>query len=148
MREIQSAKVFLFSTFTKYYCTFLHIFFGTIIDYNYFCRTQTARTAVSCQNGITVLRPADTNRRIMKKTIEEDKQYVAESADGEKPATSELVLNLTSDDTAFLSKIDRICFKLTAVPGSATGVPLKDTQWLKVTSIKLSVPGGVNVDLN
>lgn len=84
----------------------------------------------------------------VKKTIEEDKQYVAESTDGEKPATSELVLTLTSDDTAFLSKIDRICFKITAVTGSATGVPLKDTQWLKVTSIKLSVPGGVNVDLN
>lgn len=84
----------------------------------------------------------------VKKTIEEDKQYVTESTDGEKPVTSELVLNLTSEDTAFLSKIDRICFKLTAVPGSATGVPLKDTQWLKVTSIKLSVPGGVNVDLN
>ena len=84
----------------------------------------------------------------VKKTIEEDKQYVAESADGEKPATSELVLNLTSDDTAFLSKIDRICFKITAVTGSTTGVPLKDTQWLKITSIKLSVPGGVNVDLN
>lgn len=85
---------------------------------------------------------------VVKKTIEEDKQYVTESTDGEKPVTSELVLNLTSEDTAFLSKIDRICFKLTAVPGSATGVPLKDTQWLKVTSIKLSVPGGVNVDLN
>lgn len=84
----------------------------------------------------------------VKKTIEEDKQYVTESTDGEKPVTSELVLNLTSEDTAFLSKIDRICFKQTAVPGSATGVPLKDTQWLKVTSIKLSVPGGVNVDLN
>lgn len=84
----------------------------------------------------------------VKKTIEEDKQYVAESTDGEKPATSEVVLSLTSDDTAFLSKIDRICFKLTAVPGSATGVPLKDTQWLKVTSLKLSVPVGVNVDLN
>ena len=84
----------------------------------------------------------------VKKTIEEDKQYVAESTDGEKPATSELVLSLTSDDTAFLSKIDRICFKITAVPGSTTGVPLKDTQWLKITSIKLSVPGGVNVDLN
>ena len=84
----------------------------------------------------------------VKKTIEEDKQYVTESTDGEKPVTSELVLNLTSEDTAFLSKIDRICIKLTAVPGSATGVPLKDTQWLKVTSIKLSVPGGVNVDLN
>ncbi|WP_270765233.1 hypothetical protein [Phocaeicola plebeius] len=84
----------------------------------------------------------------VKKTMEEDKQYVTESTDGEKPATSELVLSLTSDDTAFLSKIDRICFKITAVPGSATGVPLKDTQWLKVTSIKLSVPGGVNVDLN
>ena len=84
----------------------------------------------------------------VKKTIEEDKQYVTESTDGEKPVTSELVLNLTSEDMAFLSKIDRICFKLTAVPGSATGVPLKDTQWLKVTSIKLSVPGGVNVDLN
>ena len=84
----------------------------------------------------------------VKKTIEEDKQNVTESTDGEKPVTSELVLNLTSEDTAFLSKIDRICFKLTAVPGSATGVPLKDTQWLKVTSIKLSVPGGVNIDLN
>ena len=58
----------------------------------------------------------------VKKTIEEDKQYVTESTDGEKPVTSELVLNLTSEDTAFLSKIDRICFKLTAVPGSATGV--------------------------
>lgn len=84
----------------------------------------------------------------VKKTMEEDKQYVTESTDGEKPATSELVLSLTSDDTAFLSKINRICFKITAVPGSATGVPLKDTQWLKVTSVKLSVPGGVNVDLN
>lgn len=84
----------------------------------------------------------------VKKTMEEDKQYVTESTDGEKPATSELVLSLTSDDTAFLLKIDRICFKITAVPGSATGVPLKDTQWLKVTSVKLSVPGGVNVDLN
>ena len=84
----------------------------------------------------------------VKKTMEKDKQYVTESTDGEKPATSELVLSLTSDDTAFLSKIDRICFKITAVPGSATGVPLKDTQWLKVTSVKLSVPGGVNVDLN
>lgn len=84
----------------------------------------------------------------VKKTIEEDKQYVAESTDGETSVASELVLNLTSDDTAFLSKIDRICFKITAVPGSATGVPLKDTQWLKMTSIKLSVPGGVNVDLN
>ncbi len=84
----------------------------------------------------------------VKKTMEEDKQYVTESTDGEKPATSELVLSLTSDDTAFLSKIDRICFKITAVPESATGVPLKDTQWLKVTSVKLSVPGGVNVDLN
>lgn len=84
----------------------------------------------------------------VKKTMEEDKQYVTESTDGEKPATSELVLSLTSDDTAFLSKIDRICFKITAVPGSATGVPLKDTQWLKVTSVKLSVPGGVNVNLN
>ena len=84
----------------------------------------------------------------VKKTMEEDKQYVTESTDGEKPATSELVLSLTSDDTAFLSKIDRICFKITAVPGSATGVPLKDTQWLKVTSVKLSVPGGVKVDLN
>lgn len=84
----------------------------------------------------------------VKKTMEEGKQYVTESTDGEKPATSELVLSLTSDDTAFLSKIDRICFKITAVPGSATGVPLKDTQWLKVTSVKLSVPGGVNVDLN
>lgn len=84
----------------------------------------------------------------VKKTIEEDKRYVAESTDGEKPATSELVLNLTSDDTAFLSKIDRICFKITAVTGTTTGVPLKDTQWLKITSIKLSVPGGVNVDLN
>lgn len=46
----------------------------------------------------------------VKKTIEEDKQYVTESTDGEKPVTSELVLNLTSEDTAFLSKIDRICF--------------------------------------
>lgn len=84
----------------------------------------------------------------VKKTIEGDRQYVAESIDGEKPVTSELVLTLNSDDTAFLSKIDRICFQITAAPGSVTSVPLKDTQWLKVTNIKVSVPGGVNVDLN
>ena len=45
----------------------------------------------------------------VKKTMEEDKQYVTESTDGEKPATSELVLSLTSDDTAFLSKIGHSC---------------------------------------
>lgn len=84
----------------------------------------------------------------VKTTIEEDKQYVAESTDGEQPVASQLVLSLTSEDTAFLSKIDRICFKIAAVPGTAVGVPLKDTQWLKITGIKLSVPGGVNVDLN
>lgn len=83
------------------------------------------------------------------KTIEEDKQYVMESKDGTTPATSEIVLSLTTaDDPGFLSKIDKICFKITAATGSTTGVPLKDTQWLKVTSVKLSVPGGVNVDLN
>lgn len=83
------------------------------------------------------------------KTIAEDKQYVMESKDGTTPATSEIVLSLTTaDDPGFLSKIDKICFKITAATGSTTGVPLKDTQWLKVTSVKLSVPGGVNVDLN
>lgn len=85
----------------------------------------------------------------VEKTIEEDKQYVMESVDGETPATSEVVLNLsTAEDPGFLSKIDKICFKITAVTGEAAGVPLKDTQWLKVTNVKLTVPGGVNVDLN
>lgn len=84
----------------------------------------------------------------VKKTIEEDKQYVTASADGETPATSELVLSLTSEDTQFLTKIEKICFKIVAAAGEKTGIPLKDTQWLKVTSIKLSVPGGVTVDLN
>lgn len=82
------------------------------------------------------------------KTIDESKQYIAESVDGVNPLTSEVVLNLTAEDVNFLSKIDRICFRITAVPGDATGIPLKDTQWLRVTSIKLSVPGGVNIDLN
>lgn len=83
------------------------------------------------------------------KTIAEDKQYVMESKDGTTPATSEIVLSLTTaDNPGFLSKIDKICFKITAATGSTTGVPLKDTQWLKVTSIKLSVPGGITVDLN
>ena len=85
----------------------------------------------------------------IEKTIEEDKQYVMESVDGETPATSEVVLNLsTVEDPGFLSKIDKICFKITAVTGGVAGVPLKDTQWLKVTNVKLTVPGGVNVDLN
>lgn len=82
------------------------------------------------------------------KEIAEDKQYIAESADGEKPSTSEVVLVVTSEDDRFLSKIDRLCFKIKGVPGTATGVPLKDTQWLRITDIKLAVPGGVNVDLN
>lgn len=84
----------------------------------------------------------------VKKTIEEDKQYITASADGENPATSEVVLSLTSEDTHFLTKIEKICFKIVAAAGEKTGIPLKDTQWLKVTSIKLSVPGGVTVDLN
>lgn len=84
----------------------------------------------------------------VKKTIEEDKQFVTASADGETPATSELVLSLTSEDAQFLTKVEKICFKIVAVAGEKTGIPLKDTQWLKVTSVKLSVPGGVNVDLN
>lgn len=84
----------------------------------------------------------------VKKTIEEDKQYITASADGENPATSEVVLSLTSEDTQFLTKIEKICFKIVAAAGEKTGIPLKDTQWLKVTSIKLSVPGGVTVDLN
>lgn len=85
----------------------------------------------------------------VEKTIEEGKQYITESEDGETPATSEIVLSLTTaDDPGFLSKIDKICFKITAATGATTGVPLKDTQWVKVTSVKLSVPGGVNVDLN
>ncbi len=84
----------------------------------------------------------------VKKTIEEDKQYITASADGENPATSEVVLSLTSEDTQFLTKIEKICFKIVAAAGEKTGIPLKDTQWLKVTSIKLSVPGGVIVDLN
>lgn len=82
------------------------------------------------------------------KKMEEDERYVAESADGETPADSEIVLRLQAEDKAFLSKLDRICFRMTGVSGSATGVPLKDTQWLKVTNLKVSVPGGVNVDLN
>lgn len=85
----------------------------------------------------------------IEKTIEEDKQYITESGDGETPATSEVVLSLTTtNDPGFLSKIDKICFKITAAAGATTGIPLKDTQWVKVTSVKLSVPGGVNVDLN
>lgn len=85
----------------------------------------------------------------VEKTIEEGKEYITESGDGETPATSEIVLSLTTaDDPGFLSKIDKICFKITAATGATTGVPLKDTQWVKVTSVKLSVPGGVNVDLN
>lgn len=82
------------------------------------------------------------------KKMEEDERYVAESADGETPADSEIVLRLQAEDKAFLTKLDRICFRMTGVSGSATGVPLKDTQWLKVTNLKVSVPGGVNVDLN
>ncbi len=85
----------------------------------------------------------------VEKTIEEGKEYITESGDGETPATSEIVLSLTTaNDPGFLSKIDKICFKITAAAGATTGIPLKDTQWVKVTSVKLSVPGGVNVDLN
>lgn len=85
----------------------------------------------------------------IEKTIEEGKEYITESGDGETPAISEIVLSLTTaNDPGFLSKIDKICFKITAATGATTGVPLKDTQWVKVTSVKLSVPGGVNVDLN
>ena len=82
------------------------------------------------------------------KQMEEDERYVAESTDGETPADSEIILRLQAEDKAFLSKLDRICFRMTGVSGSATGVPLKDTKWLKVTNLKVSVPGGVNVDLN
>lgn len=80
--------------------------------------------------------------------VESDGNKIAESKDGKEEVESEFALKLTSDEPGVLSRIERICFKVTAVSGQATGVPLKDTQWLKLTKIKLNVPGGVKVDLN
>lgn len=80
--------------------------------------------------------------------VESDGNKIAESKDGKEEVESEFTLKLTSDEPGVLSRIERICFKVTAVPGQATSVPLKDTQWLKMTKIKLNVPGGVKVDLN
>lgn len=80
--------------------------------------------------------------------VESDGKKITESKDGNEEVESEFALKLTSKEPGVLSRIERVCFKVTAVPGQATGVPLKDTQWLKMTKIKLNVPGGVKVDLN
>lgn len=80
--------------------------------------------------------------------MESDDRHIAESKDGSEKVESEFTLKLTSKEPNVLSRVDCITFKVTAVPGQATNVPLKDVQWLKMTKIRLNVPGGVKVDLN
>ncbi len=80
--------------------------------------------------------------------VESDGRHIAESKDGNEKVDSEFTLKLTSKEPNVLSRVDCITFKVTAVPGQATNVPLKDVQWLKMTKIRLNVPGGVKVDLN
>ena len=80
--------------------------------------------------------------------VENNGRHIAESKDGKEKVESEFTLKLTSKEPNVLSRIDCITFKVTAVPGQATNVPLKDEQWLKMTKIRLNVPGGIKVDLN
>ena len=77
-----------------------------------------------------------------------DGKKVLESADGSTPAESGFTVTLTSGEAGVLSRVDCISFKLTAVPGQAVGVPLRDNQWIQMSKINLSIPGGVKVDLN
>lgn len=80
--------------------------------------------------------------------VENNGRHIAESKDGKEKVESEFTLKLTSKEPNVLSRIDCITFKVTAVPGQATNVPLKDEQWLKMTKIRLNVPGGIKLDLN
>lgn len=77
-----------------------------------------------------------------------DGRKIAESTDGTTPVESRFAVVFTSAEAGVLSRVDRICFKVTAVPGQALNVPLRDNQWIRMSKINLNVPGGVKVDLN
>lgn len=87
-------------------------------------------------------------RQIESIKVTADGRKIAESTDGTTPVESRFAVVFTSAEAGVLSRVDRICFKVTAVPGQALNVPLRDNQWIRMSKINLNVPGGVKVDLN
>lgn len=73
---------------------------------------------------------------------------ITESKDGKSIATSQLNINLVSTKEGAISKLDRLFFKVTAVPGQATDVQLLSSQWMQLKDMKLKIPNGIKVDLN
>ena len=87
-------------------------------------------------------------RKIDDIVVASDGNRVAESTDGSTPVESSFTLTFTTAQPGVLSRIDRIAFKVTAVPGQALSIPLRDNQWFRMTKMSLGAPGGVKVDLN
>lgn len=73
---------------------------------------------------------------------------IADSKDGNTVATSQLTITLEETKDGAIRNLDDLVFEVTAVPGQAANVPLRNDQWLQLKDMKLSIPDGIRVNLN
>lgn len=73
---------------------------------------------------------------------------IIESKDGKTVATSQLTITLEETKDGAIGNLEKLVFKVTAVPGQATNVQLRSDQWMQLKDMKLKVPNGIKIDLN
>nr|WP_302828818.1 hypothetical protein [uncultured Bacteroides sp.] len=73
---------------------------------------------------------------------------IIESKDGKTVATSQLTITLEETKDGAIGNLEKLVFKVTAVPGQATNVQLRCDQWMQLKDMKLKVPNGIKIDLN
>ena len=73
---------------------------------------------------------------------------IKESKDGKTVATSQLTITLEETKDGAIGNLEKLVFKVTAVPGQATNVQLRSDQWMQLKDMKLKVPNGIKIDLN
>lgn len=73
---------------------------------------------------------------------------IKESKDGKTVATSQLTITLEETKNGAIGNLEKLVFKVTAVPGQATNVQLRSDQWMQLKDMKLKVPNGIKIDLN
>lgn len=73
---------------------------------------------------------------------------IKESKEGKTVATSQLTITLEETKDGAIGNLEKLVFKVTAVPGQATNVQLRSDQWMQLKDMKLKVPNGIKIDLN
>lgn len=73
---------------------------------------------------------------------------IKESKDGKTVASSQLTITLEETKDGAIGNLEKLVFKVTAVPGQATNVQLRSDQWMQLKDMKLKVPNGIKIDLN